>query len=226
MDNEILKCPCMPQCPNYGKCRECIAAHAKFYTAPKCIKIMQEEMKINHLHPSNPHIKKTLPERVKEYYEQHTDTHLRTAAEELKITEWQLLDAMETAASVPKEDFKEIYNQLSSLDSVMLHLDTGGVLMQITMPLPEIVDRQGVDIIRGKVEDISVTSLVFEKEIYALFLVREKLCGGKESLSLAVVGKDEKISLSIHLRRTAENSIEPIAKELFEALWTKYINKK
>lgn len=98
--------------------------------------------------------------------------------------------------------------------------------MQVTMPLPEIVDRQGVDIIRGKAEDISVTYLVFEKEIYALFLVREKLCGGKESLSLAVVGKDEKISLSIHLRRTAENSIELIAKELFEALWTKYINKK
>ena len=216
----------MPQCPNYGKCRECIAAHAKFYTAPKCIKIMQEEMKTKHLHPSNPHIKKTLSERVKEYYEQHPDTHLRTAAEELRITECQLLDAMETAVSVPKADFKEIYNQLKALDSVMLYLDTGGVLMQITMPLPEIIDKQGVDIIRGKAEYVSVTSLVFEKEIYALFLVREKLCGGKESLSLAVVGEDEKISLSIYLRRTAENLIQSNAKELFEALWTKYINKK
>jgi len=214
----------MPQCPNYGKCRECIAAHEKFYTVPKCIKIMQEEMKINHLHPSNPHIKRTLPERVKEYYEQHTYTHLRTAAEELKITEWQLLDAMETAVSVPKEDFKEIYNQLKVLDSVMLHLDTGGVLMQITMPLPEIIDRQGVDIVSSKDEEISITSLVFEKEIYALFLVREKLCGGKESLSFAVIGEDEKISLSIYLRRTAENLIQSNAKELFEALWTKYIN--
>ena len=94
------------------------------------------------------------------------------------------------------------------------------------MPLPEIIDRQGVDIISSKAEYVSVTSLVFEKEIYALFLVREKLCGGKESLSLAVVGEDEKISLSIYLRRTAENLIQSNAKELFEALWTKYINKK
>ena len=222
MDSESWKCPCMPQCPNYGKCRECIAAHAKFYTAPKCIKIMQEEMKKNHLHPSNPHIKKTLAERVKEYYEQHPDTHLRTAAEELKITEWQLLDAMETAISIPKEDFKEIYNQLKTLDSIMLHLDTGGVLMQITMPLPDIVGRQGVDIVSRKSEEISITSLIFEKEIYALFLVREIVCGGKESLSLAIVGEDEKISLSIYLRRTAEGIIQSSAKELFEALWTKY----
>lgn len=226
MDNEKMKCPCMPQCPNYGKCSECIGAHAKFYTAPKCIKIMHEEMKRNHLHPSNPHIKKALPDRVAEYYQQHPDTHLRTAAEELKITEWQLLDAMKTAVSVPKEDFKEIYNKLKSLNSVMLHLDTGGVLMQITMPLPDIIDRQGIDIISSNSEDFSVTSLIFEKEIYALFLVRETLCGGKESLSFAIVGENEKISLSIYLRRTAENLIESNAKELFEAFWTKYINQK
>lgn len=222
MENEELKCPCMPQCPNYGKCRECIAAHAKFYTAPKCVKLMQEEMKKNHLHPSNPHIKKTLPERIAEYYEQNPNTHLRTVAEALKITEWQLLDAMETAISVPKEELGYIYDQLKTLDSVMLHLDTGSVLMQITAPLPDLIDRNGIKLISGKSGDISLTSLMFEKEIYALFLVRETLCGGKESLSLAVVGGDEKISLSIYLRRTAEGKIKSETRELFEALWTKY----
>ena len=49
MDNTNLdlSCPCMPQCPNYGKCRECIAAHAQYYTVPHCIKAMQEDMKKN-----------------------------------------------------------------------------------------------------------------------------------------------------------------------------------
>ncbi len=233
MDNEKLKCqdtsewtcPCMPQCPNYGKCRECIAAHASFYTVPKCIKIMQEDMKKNHLHPSNPHIKESLSERINEFYKHNPDVHLRTVAEELKITEWQLLNAMETAISVPKEDFAKIYNKLKNLDSVMLHIDADGVLMQVIMPLPDIINRQDIGIISSKSEDISLTSLIFQKEIYALFLVKETLCGGKESLSLAVVGEDEKITLSIYLRRTAEGKIESNAKELFEALWTKY-NKK
>lgn len=59
MNPDELKCPCMPMCPNYGKCRQCIAAHAAYYTVPKCIKLMQEKMKREHLHPSNPHLKKT-----------------------------------------------------------------------------------------------------------------------------------------------------------------------
>lgn len=226
MENENLRCPCMPQCPNYGKCRECIAAHAEFYTVPKCIKIMQEDMKKNHLHPSNPHIKKSLSERINEFYEQNPDAHLRTASEELKITEWQLLDGMETAVSVPKEDFSDICSQLRELDSVMLHLDTGGVLMQVTMPFPVMTESHDVKIINRKSEEISLTSLIFEKEIYALFLVREMLCGGKESLSLAVVGEDEKISVSIYLRRTAEDKIKSDARELFESLWTKYKKQK
>lgn len=222
MSNEDLKCPCMPQCPNYGKCRECIAAHAKFYTAPKCVKLMQEEMKKNHIHPSNPHIKKTLPERIEEYYAQNPNAHLRTVAEALKITEWQLLDAMETAVSVPKAELDGILSKLSQLDRVRLHLDAGGVLLQLTAPLPEVIDRQGVDIISRESGDMSLTSLIFPEALYAVFLVRETLCGGKESMSIALVNEDEKIALSIYLCRSEDNTIEASSKELFEALWQKY----
>ena len=222
MDNEKLKCPCRPQCPNYGKCRECIAAHAEYYTVPHCIKKMQEDMKKNHYHSSNPHIKKTLSERIAEFYEQNPNSHLRTVAEKLKITEWQLLDAMPTAISVPISDFTLIYDKLKELDNVMLHLDTGSVVLQLTMPLPEAIDRQGIKILNQKKEDMSLTSLLFAQSFYAIFLVRETICEGKESLSVAFVGEDEKIALSIYLRRSDENTIETKAKVVFEELWLKY----
>ena len=222
MENDKLKCPCRPQCPNYGKCRECIAAHAEYYTVPHCIKAMQEEMKKNHYHASNPHIKKTLPERIAEFYENNPDSHLRTVAEQLKITEWQLLDAMPEAVSVPVAEFGTLYEKLKELDSVMLHLDTGSVLMQLTMKLPDAMDRQGIKIVSRKSEEMSVTSLLFAESFYAVFLVRETICGGKESFSVALVGEDEKIALSIYLRRSEEKTIETKARELFEELWFKY----
>ena len=225
MENTNLTCPCKPQCPNFGKCRECIAAHAQYYTVPHCIKIMQEEMKKNHLHPINPHRKTTLAERVAEYYADHPDSHLRTVAEELKITDWQLLDAMPTAVSVPVADFGAIYDALTELPEVMLHLDTGSVVVQLTTPLPKAMDRMGMKIVKQDSDAMSLTSLLMSGSFYAMFLVREVLYGGKESLSIAILGEDEKIALSIYLRRTAENTIEPQSKALFEALWSKYNTK-
>ncbi len=224
MENTNLSCPCMPQCPNFGKCRECIAAHAEYYTVPHCIKTMQEDMKKNHLHPINPHQKSTLAERVAEYYAAHPDAHLRTVAEELKITDWQLLDALPGAISVPVSDFGTIYDALTELPEVMLHLDTGSVVLQLTTPLPKALDRMGMKIVKQESGQMSLTSLLMSGSFYAVFLVREVLCGGKESLSIAIVGEDEKIALSIYLRRTADNTIEPQSKELFESLWSKYNN--
>ena len=224
MENTNLSCPCMPQCPNFGKCRECIAAHAEYYTVPHCIKTMQEDMKKNHLHPINPHQKSTLAERVAEYYAAHPDAHLRTVAEELKITDWQLLDALPGAISVPVSDFGTIYDALTELPEVMLHLDTGSVVLQLTTPLPQALDRMGMKIVKQESGQMSLTSLLMSGSFYAVFLVREVLCGGKESLSIAIVGEDEKIAMSIYLRRTADNTIEPQSKELFESLWSKYNN--
>ena len=224
MENTNLSCPCMPQCPNFGKCRECIAAHAEYYTVPHCIKTMQEDMKKNHLHPINPHQKSTLAERVAEYYAAHPDAHLRTVAEELKITDWQLLDALPGAISVSISDFGTIYDALTELPEVMLHLDTGSVVLQLTTPLPKALDRMGMKIVKQESGQMSLTSLLMSGSFYAVFLVREVLCGGKESLSIAIVGEDEKIALSIYLRRTADNTIEPQSKELFESLWSKYNN--
>ena len=217
-----LSCPCMPQCPNYGKCRECIAAHAKFYTVPKCIKMMQDDMKKNHLHPSNPHMKKTLSERVADFYAENPGSHLRSVAESLKITEWQLLDAMPEALSVPTSDFGEIYNKLTELDAVMLHADTGSVVLQLTTALPKAMDMNGIKIVKCDSGEMSLTSLLMTGAFYAMFLVREMLYGGKESLSLALVGEDEKIALSVYMRRSDANTIEQNSKELFEALWEKY----
>ena len=224
MENTNLSCPCMPQCPNFGKCRECIAAHAEYYTVPHCIKTMQEDMKKNHLHPINPHQKSTLAERVAEYYAAHPDAHLRTVAEELKITDWQLLDALPGSISVPVSDFGTIYDALTELPEVMLHLDTGSVVLQLTTPLPKALDRMGMKIVKQESGQMSLTSLLMSGSFYAVFLVREVLCGGKESLSIAIVGEDEKIAMSIYLRRTADNTIEPQSKELFESLWSKYNN--
>ena len=218
MNPDELKCPCMPMCPNYGKCRQCIAAHAAYYTVPKCVKLMQEKMKKNHLHPSNPHMKKTLPERVGEYFEKTPHAKLRTAAEALNITHWQLLDAMEGAVSVPTADFGEIYDQLQELDSVMLHLDTGSTVVQLTTPLPTRKQHGETMVISCD----NLTTLLFPKTLYAIFLVREYLPGGRESLSLALVGEDEKTALSIYLRRGNENQIEKKSKALFERLWNKY----
>lgn len=219
---EELKCPCMPQCPNYGKCRECIAAHAKFYTVPHCIKTMQNEMKEKHIHPVNPHLKKTLPERIEEFFTANPEAHLRSAREELKITDWQLLDGMKNAVSVPVEAFDEVYSGLAALDKVMLHLDTGSAVLQLTCALPAAMDMKGTKIIKTASGDMELTSLMFPKNLYAIFLVREQLYGGKESLSVAFVNEDESIALSVYLRRGADNTAEPKSKELFEALWEKY----
>lgn len=218
MNPEELKCPCMPMCPNYGKCRQCIAAHAAYYTVPKCVKLMQEDMKKNHRHPSNPHIRKTLPQRVAEYYEKNPAAHLRTAAEALNITHWQLLDALDNAVAVPLSALDEIYEALTALDSVMLHVDTGSGVLQLTTALPKAMDRPGTKIIQSQ----GLTALLFRENLYAMFLVRERLLAGKESLSLALVGEDEKIALSIYLRRGPDNTIEEKSKALFESLWNKY----
>ena len=217
-----LSCPCKPQCPNYGNCRQCIAAHAAYYTVPYCVKQMQEEMKKDHLHPINPHIKKTLTERIAEYYENNPNAHLRTVAESLKITEWQLLDVMPEAIPVPVSDFGAIYNELKTLNSVMLHLDTGSVVMQVVTALPDAMDMKGMKIVKTESGEISLTSLMMSDAFYAIFLVRETLYGGKESLSLALVGEDEKIALSIYLRRLPDNTMEPASKALFEKLWSQY----
>lgn len=220
-ENTDLSCPCMPQCPNYGKCRQCIAMHAKFNTPPKCVKLMQENMKKNHLHPINPHMKKSLPERIADYYAENPGEHLRSAAEALKITEWQLLDAMPDAIPVPVEDFAGIYDELAALDRVMLHADTGCVLLQLETALPKAMDMRGVTLLKCGDAAMSLTSLLFTKAFYALYLVRESLYG-KESLSLAVVGEDEKIALSIYMRRKDGETIDPESKMLFERLWVKY----
>ena len=217
-----LSCPCMPQCPHYGKCRECIAAHAEFYTVPLCIRRMQDDMKKNHLHPINPHMKRTLAQRVADFYEKNPGSHLRSVAEELKITEWQLLDAMPEALSVPVADFSEIYEELTKLGAVMLHIDSGSVVLQLTTTLPNAMDMKGMKIIKRESGDMSLTSLIFANSFYSIFLVRETLYGGKESLSLAFVGEDEKISLSMYMRRVDANTIDPASKTLFEKLWAKY----
>lgn len=222
MNGDELNCPCMPMCPNYGKCRQCIAAHAAYYTVPKCVKLMQEKMKKEHLHPSNPHQKKTLPERVADYYEKYPCAKLRTAAEALNITQWQLLDAMEGSLSVPVDDFGEIYDRLQTLDSVMLHLDTGGAVFQLTTPLP--MRKQLGDTVLLSRE--CMTGLIFSEALYALFLVREQLAGDRESLSIALVGEEECIALSIYLCRGANHQIEEASKALFEMLWSKYQNNK
>ena len=222
MSQDSLTCPCMPQCPNYGKCRQCIAAHAAFYTVPKCIKLMQEDMKKNHHHPSNPHIKKSLPERVEEFYERNPNSHLRTVAQSLNITEWQLLDAMPDAVSVPVSEFSLIYDGLQSLDNVMLHLDTGSAVLQLTTALPEAINRQDIAVLKQNSGEMELTSLIFPQSLYAIFLVRETLLGGKESLSIAFLGEDEKIALSVYLRRSDENNIEEKSRAFFEELWMKY----
>lgn len=219
---EELNCPCRPECPNYGKCRECIAAHAKFYTVPHCIKTMQNEMKEKHIHPTNPHVKKTLPERIAEFFAANPEAHLRSAREELKITDWQLLDGLESAVSVPVDAFDEIYNGLASLDKVMLHLDTGSTVLQLTCKLPAAMDMKGTKIIKAASGEMELTSLIFSKGLYAIFLVREQLYGGKESLSVAFINEDESTSLSVYLRRGADNTVDPASKELFEALWDKF----
>ena len=226
MNPDELKCPCMPMCPNYGKCRQCIAAHAAYYTVPKCVKLMQEEMKKKHLHPSNPHLKKTLPERVKEYFERNPYSKLRTAAEALNITHWQLLDAMEGAVSVPVADFGDLYDQLQTLAQVMLHLDTGSAVLQLTTPLPPRHRHGATDIIKCESGDLGLTALMFPETLYAIFLVREYLPDHRESLSLAMVGEDERIALSIYLRRGGDQQIEEKSKALFQALWNKYQTNK
>lgn len=222
MNPDELKCPCMPMCPNYGKCRLCIAAHAAYYTVPKCIKLMQEKMKKEHLHPANPHLKQTLPQRVADYYEKNPHAKLRTVAEALHITHWQLLDAMEGAIPVPVADFGEIYDQLQTLDCVMLHLDTGSAVLQLATPLP--MRKQ-----HGETTVLSrdgLTTLVFPETLYAIFLVREHLADGRDSLSIALVGEDERVALSIYLCRGANHQIEETSKALFATLWNKYqINK-
>ena len=69
---------------------------------------------------------------------------------------------------------------------------------------------------------MELTSLLFPKNLYAIFLVREKLYGGKESLSVAFINEDESTALSVYLRRGADNTVEPRSKEFFEGLWAKY----
>jgi putative heme iron utilization protein len=186
---------------------------------------MQNDMKKNHLHPSNPHRKGTLAERIEDYYAKDPNAHLRTVATELKITDWQLLDAYENAIAIPVSDFPAVYEQLSTLDHVLLHADTGSVLLQVETKLPPPVRMRGTTVLKTTDHTISLTSLLFEESFYALFLVREALYG-KESLSLAIVDEDEKICLSIYLPHDQEKNITHEAKELFELLWNQYKSKE
>ncbi len=211
----------MPQCPNYGKCRVCIASHAEYYTVPHCIKTMLEDMKKNHKHPSNPHIKKTLQERIFEFYEQNPYEHLRTVAEKLKITEHQLLEAHPSAVCVPIAEFDEVYGKFTQLEKVLLHVDSGSVLLQVETALPKMAKIKNTIIVKSESEGMNLTSLLFADGFYSMFLVRESLYG-KESMSLAIVGEDEKIALSVYMRRGEDGKIEESSRALFEELWQKY----
>lgn len=221
VDEKNLSCPCMPQCPNYGKCRVCIASHAEYYTVPHCIKTMLEDMKKNHKHPSNPHVKKPLSERISEFYEKNPYEHLRTVAENLKITEHQLLEAHSNTVRVPLEDFDAVYEKFTQLDKVLLHVDSGSVLLQVETALPKMAKMKNTVIVKNESEGMNLTSLLFADNFYSMFLVRESLYG-KESLSLAIVGEDEKIALSVYMRRTDDGKIEEASRALFEELWQKY----
>lgn len=226
MDKEELDltCPCMPQCPNYGNCRVCIAEHAKYYTMPKCVRMMCEDMKKNHIHAKNPHAKGTLTERIADFYAKNPSEHLRTVAEALKITDWQLLDAHPSALPVPVSDFSEVYDKLKTLPKVLLHIDTGSVVLQLETQLPDAMKMRDTVIVKRSDGDMALTSLLFPTSFYAMFLVRESLYG-KESLSVAIVGEDEKIALSIYMRRTLDGVIDSPSREVFEALWSKYSEK-
>jgi putative heme iron utilization protein len=94
--------------------------------------------------------------------------------------------------------------------------------MQVVTALPDAMDMKGMKIVKTESGEISLTSLMMSDSFYAIFLVRETLYGGKESLSLALVREDEKIALSIYLRRLPDNTMEPASKALFEKLWSKY----
>ena len=211
-----LSCPCYPQCPNYGKCRVCIATHAKFYTPPHCVKWMQEKMKKEHIHPSNPHLKKTLAERIAEACEKTPGIHIRELATTLKVTEWQIVNDMPGSVSVPKEAFGEVYAAFAELDHVLLHIDGGAAVMQVTTKLPPLTSMQSIGVVKTGNDEMSLTGLILQDSIYAMFLVRENLYG-KESLSLAIVDEDEKISLSIYLPKN-DGVIDPAAKACFEQL--------
>lgn len=221
VDEKNLSCPCMPQCPNYGKCRVCIASHAEYYTMPHCIKTMLEDMKKNHKHPVNPHMKKSLPERISEFYEKNPHEHLRTVAENLKITEHQLLEAHPNAVSVPLSDFDSAYEKLAELEKVLLHVDSGSVLIQVETALPKMMKMKSTVIVKNESDGMNLTSLLFTDNFYSMFLVRESLYG-KESMSLAIVGEDEKIALSVYMRRDEDGKIEEKSRAVFEELWQKY----
>ncbi|MBQ8238475.1 MAG: hypothetical protein IJZ39_10055 [Oscillospiraceae bacterium] len=108
----------------------------------------------------------------------------------------------------------------------MLHLDTGSTVLQLTTPLPPRKQRGEAAIIRREGGNMDLTALIFPETLYAIFLVREHLLEGRESLSLALVGEDEKITLSIYLRRGSDKQIEEKSKALFESLWNKYQTNK
>lgn len=221
MENEyVVDCPCTPKCPNYGKCAPCIAAHKKYYTVPHCIKIMQNEMREKHIHPSNPHVKTTLPERVREYYAANPGEHLRSAAEALKITQWQLLDAYDGAIEVGRGEWEGILTRLSALPAVLLHADCGPTVLQLETKLPEPKNMRGTALFK----EGGMTMLLFPDGLYSVFLVRESLYG-KESLSIALVGDDERIALSLYLRHSSDGGIDPESKALFEELWKEYENR-
>ena len=82
-----------------------------------------------------------------------------------------------------------VYEALTELPEVMLHLDTGSVVVQLTTALPKALDRMGMKILKQDSGSMSLTSLLMSGSFYAVFLVREVLCGGKESLSIAIVGE-------------------------------------
>lgn len=210
MEKNDLACPCNPQCPNYGKCRQCIAMHARFYTPPHCVKWMLEDMKKNHIHPINPHIKKSLKERVNDYFRENANATLKDAAIALKITEWQLLDAMDRAVAVPKNEFLLIYNEFATFDKVLLHINKGCSLIQVeTKLLP--LDKDGVCVLKKD----NLTMMIFESEIYACFLVKEYL-HDRNCYSLAIVDEDENVSLSIYLphNEKAESIFSKFCKRL------------
>ena len=127
-------------------------------------------------------------------------------------------------AGVPEDAYalREQIREENGFNKPLILQYTGSVVVQLTTALPTSMDMNGIKVLKAQSGEMQLTSLLMKKDFYDLFLVRETLYGGKESLSIAIVGEDEKIALSVYMRRSDANTIEAKAKDLFEKLWTKY----
>ena len=210
---KIIPCTCPHvTCQNHGKCRECVSAHKAFHSAPLCILLMEADIKKNHIHKINPHIKTPLSLRIAAFFQENPQAAVEEAASSLKVTPWQILDGWDRAVPVPKEEWRRVYHDFAFAKGAVWEYGTGAVRLQLSAEFLQengTADNTPGDAVFGK-----ICAELHWENLYQIFLIRKE---ERQGYRLVLVNEEERIALEVCL-----GDFAGIQSGKLEKLWERY----